>query len=220
MTVRKSLYLDTNGFIYAYFFVKRPETGEEIRKLEYYRKGESVLRALDVCRENNIRVFTTDLTFLEMVHNYYEWTKLKKFLEAGAPPGLIFGKNQRMDSDFLKTPLPRLEQQQIMTESENWLITWEYKDLIEFRPPETLTHWLAIAKFLNSYIHETVLDCLHLAAAISLECDFLLTEDRYLRKAISGLRGEQECKREMKRRFDLSDDYGLPDPVEASTFNG
>src|SRR5690606_30581282 len=75
MTVRKSLYLDTNGFIYAYFFVKRPETGEEIRKLEYYRKGESVLRALDVCRENNIRVFTTDLTFLEMVHNYYEWTK-------------------------------------------------------------------------------------------------------------------------------------------------
>jgi hypothetical protein len=220
MPVRKSLFLDTNGFIYAYFFVNRPLQAQNLPDLTYYGKGESILRALEVCRGNKIRVFSTDITFLEMTHNYYEWARLRKFLEAGAPPGLIFGKNQRMDSEFLKQPLTREEQQQIISNSETWLSTWDFRDLVEFQLPERLPNWFGIAKFLNSYIHETVIDCLHLAAAISLECDFLLTEDTYLRKAAASLRDDAGCKNEIRRRFGLSEDYNLPDAVASATFNG
>lgn len=220
MRISKSMYLDTNGFIYAYFYSNRPQQAENLLHLQYYQEGNYVLRVLDVCREKSIRVFSTDLAFLEMSHNYCEWERLRQFLDAGAPLGLIFGKNQRMDSEFLKKPLSREDQQRLIANSEQWLNTWDYRDLIEFEIPGEIPNWLNIAKYLYSYINETVLDCLHLAAAISLECDFFLTKDEYLRKTISQMRQDTKFKREIKQKFDLSRGYGLPNAVQAKTFNG
>lgn len=219
MPIRKSLYLDTNAFIYAYFYGTRTEPAQRL-VLDYYREGEYVLGALEVCRENQIRVFSTDLAYLEMNHNFYEWERLRQLLSEGAPPGLVFGKNQRMDSTFLKKKLNAEIIGKISVISDTWLKNWEYKDLIEFQTPQKIIYWFDIAKYLYSFVNETVIDCLHLAAAIALECDFFLTSDEPLRIVLSGMRSDKKFKKDIIKRFQLTEGYGLPCPAIAKTFKG
>lgn len=219
MPVRKSLYLDTNAFIYAYFYGTRTEQAQRL-VLDYYNEGKHVLGALEVCRENQIRVYSTDLAYLEMSHNFYEWERLRQLLSEGAPPGLIFGKNQRMDSSFLKKKLNKEILMRISSTSKNWLKSWEYNDLIEFQAPDNVIYWFEIAKYLYSFVNETVIDCLHLAAAISLECNFFLTNDQPLRDIISDMRKDKRFKKDIIKKFNLTDEYGLPCPAIAKTFKG
>lgn len=220
MEIRKSLYLDTNAFIYAYFFIMKSGEDNIFNDTTYFKKGNSIIDALNLCRDKGVRVFSTDIAFLEITHNYYEWAKLRKYLELGAPPGLIFGKNQRMDHELLNERLTVAEQEKLMVDNNAWLRSWEFNDLIEFKKPDEIPNWLEIAKLLNYYVHGTVLDSIHLAAAISIECDFLLTEDNDLRKSATSLRSDASFKKKVKKEFGIGSSYGLPDPVKAQTFRG
>jgi hypothetical protein len=212
----RSLYLDTNTFIYASFYLARPDGAPD---LDYYRLGENVIQCLEHCQSQRIRVFSTALAYLEMHYNYHEWAKFKQALDAGAPPGLLFGKNKRMDTAFLRQPLTPSMQQQVLEATVEWLQTWHFNTLVEFKQPSEIPNWFQIAKCIYSRYMETVLDCLHVAAAISLECDYFLTQDRDLRRLISDMRADSAFRQILRDGCGLSSDYGLPNAVEAQTFN-
>lgn len=211
----RSLYLDTNALIYANFYLCRPDGSPG---LEYYIEGQRVVEALDRCKAARVRVFTTDLAYLEMYHNYYEWRRLKRAFEAHAPLGLLFGKGRQLDHAFLQAPLGEDEQRQVQDATHDWLAKWQYNTLVEFREPADIPMWFPIAKRVYSRYMETVIDCLHVAAAIGLECDYFLTQDEHLRKMIAELRQNRELSRELHSEARLSTDYRLPDPVRAQTF--
>jgi hypothetical protein len=213
---RKSLYLDTMGFIYAQSYLARPVDAPD---RDYFTVGAHYIRCLEKCREKSIRVFSTDLAYLEMHHNYHEWAWYKQALEQGAPPGLIFSKSRRMDQEFWKQPLTPEAHKEVLAATVHWLETWEFKDLIEFRPPEEIPNWFLITRRIYAKWMETVLDCLHLAAAIALECNFFLTQDQPLRELIVAMRQDKAFREELQRDLVVSEDYALPDAVKAQTFN-
>jgi len=213
---RKSLYLDTMGFIYAQSYLARPAGAPD---LDYFKRGEDYMRCLEKCRDESIRVFSTDLTYLEMHHNYHEWARCKQALKQGAPLGLIFGKSRRMDPEFLKQPLTPEAHKEVLEATVRWLETWKFKDLVEFRPPEEIPNWFLIARCIYARWMETVLDCLHLATAIALECDYFLTQDKPLRELIAAMRQDKMFRKELQRDLGISEDYALPDAVKAQTFD-
>jgi len=213
---RKSLYLDTMGFIYVQSYLARPPDAPD---LDYFKMGKNFIRCLEKCRTASIRVFSTDLAYLEMHHNYHEWARCKQALEQGAPPGLIFGKSHRMDSEFIKQPLTPEAHEAVLEATVRWLETWEFKDLVEFRSPEEIPNWFLIARYIYARWMETVLDCLHLAAAIALECDYFLTQDKLLRDLITAMRQDETFRKELQSDLVISEDYALPDAVKAQTFN-
>ncbi len=213
---RKSLYLDTMGFIYAQAYLTRRDDALD---LDYFKMGAHYIRCLEECRERSIRVFSTDLAYLEMHHCHHEWAMQKQALQQGAPLGLIFGKSRRMDPEFLKQPLTPEAHEEVLEETVHWLETWEFKELVEFRPPEDIPNWFLIARRIYARWMETVLDCLHLAAAIALECDYFLTQDEYLRKLITAMRPDRTFREGLQRDLGISEDYALPDAVKAQTFN-
>lgn len=181
--------------------------------------GAHYIRCLEKCREKSIRVFSTDLAYLEMHHNYHEWARHKQALEQGAPLGLIFGKSRRMDSGFLKQPLTPEAHKEVLEATVHWLGKWEFRDLIEFQPPDEIPNWFLVARRIYARWMETALDCLHLAAAIALECDYFLTQDEPLRKLIADMRQDKTFRKELQRDLVISEDYALPKPVKAQTFN-
>jgi len=211
----QSLYLDTNAFIYASFYLAKPKGAPD---LEYYRRGRLVIRCLECCQTAGIRVFSTDLAYLEMHHNYYEWARLRQALDLGAPPGLLFGKSHRMDSDFLNRPLGPSAQAQVLGATAQWLETWDFHQLVEFKRPDEMPNWFPVARHIYSRFMETVVDCLHLAAAISLECNYFLTQDDTLRRLIHQMREDDAFKCGLRSECGLSEDYGLPDAVRVQTF--
>lgn len=212
----RSVYLDTNEFIYAHFYLNKPADAPE---LDYYRLGEQVVQALERCQERGVRVFSTDLAYLEMHHNYHEWAILKRGLELGAPPGLLFGKGQRLDREFLNR-LPTSElHQQVLDATAGWLEMWDFHQLVEFKQPDEIPNWFPIARYIYAHYMETVLDCLHLAAAIGLECDYFLTQDGELHKLVARMRADGAFKRALREEYGLSTDYGLPNAEPAGSFN-
>lgn len=213
---RKSLYLDTMGFIYAQSYLARSTDAPD---LGYFRIGAHYIRCLERCRDKSIRVFSTDLAYLEMHYNYHEWARHKQMLEQGAPLGLIFSKSRRMDPEFLKQLLTPEAHEEVLEATVRWLETWEFKDLIEFQPPDEIPNWFLIARRIYARWMETVLDCLHLAAAIALECDYFLTQDEPLRELITAMRQDRTFREELQRDLGVSEDYTLPDAVKAQTFN-
>ena len=213
---RKSLYLDTMGFIYAQSYLAKREDAPD---LAYFRMGEHYIRCLDTCREKSIRVFSTDLAYLEIHHNYHEWARHKQALEQGAPLGLIFGKSHRMNSEFLKQPLTPKAHEDVLRATAHWLKMGGDEDLIESWQPEEIPNWFLIARRIYTRWMETVLDCLHLAAAIALECDYFLTQDEPLRQLISAMRQDKPFLKGLQENLGISEDYALPDAVKAQTFN-
>lgn len=213
---RKSLYLDTMCFIYAQSYLARPAGAPD---RDYFKRGEDYIRCLEKCRDESIRVFSTDLAYLEMHHNYHEWAWYKQALEQGAPLGLIFGKSPRMDPEFFKQVLTPEAHKEVLEATVLWLETWEFQDLIEFCPPEEIPNWFLFARRIYARWMETVLDCLHLAAAIALECDYFLTQDKPLRELITAMRQDKAFRGELHRDLGISEDYALPDAVKAQTFN-
>ncbi len=212
----RSLYLDTNAFIYAHFYLTRPDDAPD---LEYYRLGEQIVQGLERCQERGVRVFSTDLAYLEMHHNYYEWAKLKRGLELGAPPGLLFSAGRRMDHEFLNQLWTPELQQQVLDATAGWLEEWDFHQLVEFKQPDEIHNWFRIARHIYAKYMETVLDCLHLAAAIALECDYFLTQDRELRRLIADMREDDIFRHTLRDEFGLSEDYGLPDAERAQSFD-
>jgi len=203
-------------FIYAQSYLARPAGAPD---RDYFKRGEDYIRCLEKCRDESIRVFSTDLAYLEMHHNYHEWAWHKQALEQGAPLGLIFGKSRRMDPEFFKQVLTPEAHKEVLDATVLWLETWEFKDLIEFCPPEEIPNWFLIARRIYARWMETVLDCLHLAAAIALECDYFLTQDKPLRELIAAMRQDKMFRKELQRDLGISEDYALPDAVKAQTFD-
>jgi predicted nucleic acid-binding protein len=212
--VSTSVYLDTNALIYANFYLKRPK---EARDFDYYKEGASVVQALTRCREQGCRVFSTDLAYMEMHHNYYEWARLKQALELGAPPGMLFGEGRRMDAEFLKQPLKSDLQQKVLDDTVGWLETWDFRDCVEFKQPGQMPTWFPIARCIYAHYMATVVDCLHLAAAIALECNYFLTQDERLRILIAEMRKDRAFRAALRTDFGLPRDYGLPDAAKAQS---
>ncbi len=213
--ITRSLYLDTNSFIFAYFFIHKPEKPLD---LDYYKTGKHILRCLGICKEHNIRVFSTDLAFLEMYYNFYEWAKLKDLLANGAPSGLVFARNRRGDSEVFLRPLSPEVQQRVTAETADWLNQWAYHDLVEFKSQDEMPDLLEIARVIYTQHMLSVLDCLHVAAAIQLECDEFLSSDGGIRKQIAAMRENESLKKTLRERFNLDDKYNLPNPVTPKGF--
>ena len=211
-----SLYLDTNAFIYAHFNLTQPEKAPP---LEYYGLGEKVVDCLRACSRCSIRVFSTDLAYLEMYHNFHEWARLKQALVQGAPPGLLFGKGRSMDKQFLAQGLDSTTHAEVLGATAGWLRAWEFRETVEFMEPEAITSWFGIAKEIYTRYVETVLDCLHIAAAIALECNYFLTQDHELRKQLAHMREDSDFKQALIENHGLSLGYGLPSPAKAQSFN-
>lgn len=213
----RALYLDTNAFVYAHFYLTRPS---DVPDVSYFQRGEQVVRCLGYCRDRVVRVFSTDLAYLEMHHNYFEWARLRKGLELNAPLGLLFGKTQRDDKDkrFLEQLGPSV-QQMAFDATAGWLQDWAYHELVEFKQPYEIPNWFRIARHIYARHMETVLDCLHLAAAIALECEYFLTQDRDLRRLLSRMREDSNLKEALIKECGVSDTYSLPDGVSAHSFD-
>lgn len=211
----RSAFVDANELIFAYAFDNKPPNAPHIAA---FAKGENFIRCLDYCTVNNIRVRTTALTYLQL-HNKHVWCAMRlTYAQLGIPVAEIFGRYYHFRKLRDDIPLPQAELSTIRQEIGSWLDAWPYREVIELVPLSELGPWLGIAQLILQYEDESVEDCLHLAAAIALESNWFLTEDKDLRTLIYQLNSSAQFKASLADDYGIAPPYGLPKARHARAF--
>ena len=211
----RSAYVDANELIFAYAFDNKDPKAPHI---EVFAKGENLIRCLDYCAANHIRVRTTPLTYLQL-HNRYVWRATRlRYVELGIPVSVVFGRYLDFNKVREDNPLPQDELSAIRQEIGSWLDSWPYREIIELVELSELDPWLGVAQLIFQYEDESVEDCLHLAAAIALESNWFLTEDKDLRILTQQLDSNAQFKASLDVDYGIAPPYGLPKALPAQAF--
>ena len=190
---RRAVYVDTNLLVFAHAHAtKGPNTPDHT----VFDKGELFEASLEFCRDEGIRVLTSWLTFLEMQHGHVQRGKLMYWVvELGLPPAIVFG-SRRHQGLIKEQPLAPAALDNLRGEIELWLANWPFKDMVEFESPKAGL-WLDVARTVTRFEEVDPADCLHLAAALALECDYFMTDDNRLRSALESLKQNSDFVSEM-----------------------
>lgn len=191
----RSVYVDTQLLVYAHAYAtKGPESPDHL----VFKKGKQFEDCLDSCREKSIRVFTSWFTFLELQHGHVLRGKRKYWIiDLGLPPPIVFGRaSDREELDNLGV-IPAEAMMELRMEIDAWLKDWPFAEIVEIAFPDPPI-WSELSRTIMRYEEVAPSDCLHLSAALALECDYFMTEDRPLRRSLDNLRQNQAFVEEIQ----------------------
>jgi hypothetical protein len=214
ITVTKSVYVDTNEFVYARASEEFP-TGRKYRNLLYYRSGKECINVLRFCKKSNMTVYSSMISRIELLALHLDWTKRKRLIDLKMPFGFAFGEAHRSGDELLvKDVFNMKEKTAAYQELNNWFNRWNFNNLIRWVSPGDIPHWGELTEVALRYMSRGhIPDALHVGAALGLECTKFFTSDRELRSIISSMRQDRGLKRELVRCGWISSDYNLPDPI-------
>jgi predicted nucleic acid-binding protein len=209
-TAHSALYVDTNLLVFAHAHATR---GSGSPDHPVFDKGKGFEESLGLCRDNHIRVLTSWWTFLELQHGHVKRGKLRYWLiDLGLPPAIAFGSARHRG--VLKEAAPAADaMERLRGEIDGWLASWPFKDIVEFESPDAGL-WFEMARTVTRFEDLDPADCLHLAAALTLECDYFLTDDNRLRSALESLKQNDHFVSEIGQ-VGVS---VIPAPKDARTF--
>ena len=194
MQVRKAMYVDTQLLVFAHAHARR---GCNAPDHAVFKKGRQFEECLGICREKDVRVFTSWFTFLELQNGYVGCGKRKYWVvDLGLPIAVAFGgKEDRRELDK-KGAIPSAVMDVLRAEINEWLDQWPFREVVQFDFPRAPL-WSELARIIMRYVEVSPSDCLHLSAAMALECDFFMTEDSGLRRVLDRLRKDADFLQEV-----------------------
>jgi len=211
MVGRKALYVDTNLLVYAHAYTCR---GSNAPDHPVFEKGALFEDCLDLCGEKGIRVFTSWFTFLELQNIHVGSEKRRYWLvELRLPGTIVFGRSEYRLQLEKKGAIPAAAMQVLREGIDGWLRDWPFREVVEFAYPKD-SRWAELARTIMRYTEVSPSDCLHLAAAMDIECDYFMTEDSGLRRVLAELARDVDFRGEV-RSMNLS---GVPRATKVKTF--
>lgn len=93
--------------------------------------------------------------------------------------------------------IPSEAMMELRSEMEAWLKDWPFREIVEFASPDPPI-WSELARTIMRYEEVDPSDCLHLSAALALECDYFMTDDTTLRASLDSLRQNENFVKEVQ----------------------
>jgi predicted nucleic acid-binding protein len=176
-------YLDTNALVDArqYLHCRNSEVPSRYFT-ESIKGGKALAEGLELVRAYSrlMDVRTSDLARFEMNSVYQRWLALDVLMDVGLPIHSLGGDGAIRQLQNHAKLIERYELK--ITENESWITKWDYADVVSVAALDASA--FEIAKPMQSIAREIQLvDALHLANAIAMGADFLVTSDRQFTKA-------------------------------------
>lgn len=211
---KKSVYIDTNVFVYARAFESFPK---ESQTLQYYKQGKECIDVLEACRQRGIVVFSSMISRIELYALYLDWSRRKHLIDLNLPYSFIFGEAHRSDDKFIRSLFSPADRAAVCQETDEWFRHWGFSALVRWIDAPRIPNWQELAIVALRYMSRRhIEDALHLGAAISLECNKFFTRDTELRKVAEAIREDKKLRRALVKDGLIDKDYAMPVPITDS----